>query len=301
MRFNYSKLIYGVFYSTLLLIAGCGGGGGGSSSPAGDTAVEVNFSVDDSANMVYQAGDLMWKGSFAYDSATRILTKDAAWTSPSIPLYDDGPLTAGGHEPVGAIASDHIWSVSVLVAPAASTLYFEYGLIDHSMADAWIWEGPNGILTVEPDATMAITATGKTFSLFGTTDMKLEIDTTSLHVSFSPWNPADTLKIKGSAWNWDSVTLVDDGTKGDATASDGIYTFELSQHVGAGKTYPNLGLLESGDIPEFVYELAGVEYKDSGDADSTGVTASVKASGAGSWTPVTITVNASHNTNITVP
>ena len=298
MRFNYSKLIYGMFCSTLL-IAGCGGG---SSSPSGVTAVEVNFSVDDSANMVYQAGDLMWKGSFAYDSATRILTLDPAWISPNIPLYDDGPYTAGGHEPEGATAGDHIWSISVLVAPATSTLNFEYGVIDHSMADAWIWEGSNGVFSVAPGDTMTITATGQTFPLFGTTDMRLEIDTNALSPDFSLWTSADTLEIKGSNWNWGLIALVDDGTMGDLQTGDGIYTFELSQYVGAGNAYPNLGLLNSGDIPEFIYHLASSEYKDSNaDADSNGVTASVMASGAGSWTTVPITVSLSQSSSITVP
>ena len=297
MRFNYSKLIYGMFCSTLL-IAGCGGG---SSSPSGVTAVEVNFSVDDSANMVYQAGDLMWKGSFAYDSATRILTQDLAWTSPSIPLYDDGPLSSGGHEPEGALANDHIWGVTVLVVPAASTLTFEYGLIDSSMADAWMWEGSNGVFSVEPVDTMPITVTGHTFPPFGTTDMRLEIDTSVLSPDFLPWVPANTVKIMGSNWNWDLITLVDDATKGDTNALDGIYTFELSQYVGVGKTYPHLGLLNSGDIPEFLYELAGMQYKDfTSTAVSTGVTAWVKGSGAGIWTLVSIT-NTSQSSSITVP
>ncbi|MCW8830199.1 MAG: hypothetical protein OQK32_01640 [Gammaproteobacteria bacterium] len=297
MRFNYSKLIYGVFCSTLL-IAGCGGD---SSSPSGVTAVEVNFSVDDSANMVYQAGDLMWKGSFAYDSATRILTPDLTWSSPNIPLYDDGPYTAGGHEPVGATANDHIWGISVLVVPATSTLTFEYGLVDSSMGNVWIWEGSNGTFSVEPTDTMTITATGQTFPLFGTTDMRLEIDTSALSANFTPWDPANTVKIMGSNWNWDLVTLVDDGTVGDTQAGDGIYTFELSQYVGAGNAYPHLGLLNSGDIPEFLYMLAGIEYKDFTTlADSTGVTASVKAAGAGSWTTALI-ANSVQSSSIIVP
>jgi hypothetical protein len=258
--------------------------------------------VDDTANMVYQAGDLQWEGSFVYDSATRMVTLDNTWGNPLVPLYDDGPWTAGGHEPAGAVAGDHKWGVTVFVAPDVSPLNFQYGFVDHSAADAWLWAGSNGTFSVAPGATTAITATGQTLPLFGTTDMKLVLDTTALGAG--SWNLA-TVKVKGSPWYWGLITLVDNGTNGDATPGDGIYTFVQSYYVGASNLYPHSGLLNSGDNPEFVFVLNGAEYKDPlGDAYSTGVTAFVKASGAISWTPVGVTVNpnpTSHNTYITVP
>jgi hypothetical protein len=74
--------------------------------------VAVNFTVDDTANKVYQAGYLQWKGSFVYNPTTRIITFDDTWADPLIPLYDDGPWKSGGHEPVGAVAGDHKWGVT---------------------------------------------------------------------------------------------------------------------------------------------------------------------------------------------
>jgi hypothetical protein len=54
--------------------------------------VAINFSVDDTANQTYAKDDgLAWTGSFSYESRTRILTRDSAWTGPFVPLWDDGP------------------------------------------------------------------------------------------------------------------------------------------------------------------------------------------------------------------
>ena len=67
--------------------------------------------------------------------------------------------------------------------------------------------------------------------------------------------------MKGSAWGWGEVTLRDDGTKGDATAGDGKYTFTSLRDVDL-TTPPYPGLLKSGDKPEFIFVFGGVEYKD---------------------------------------
>lgn len=303
MRVNFTEMTYRALFIIVLVLPACGGGDSASPAAKAANTVAVNFSVDDRANGVYQAGDLLWKGSFAYDAATRMITLDSSWTNPYVPLYDDGPSTAGGHEPAGAVAGDHIWGVTVFVASAASALTFEYGLVDHSAGDAWLWIGPNGTFNVASGAAAAITAAGQTLPLFGTTDMMLVLDTNALGSGPGgvPWTTA-SVKVKGSPWHWGLITLADNGANGDAAASDGIYTFVLSNYVGAGKTYPHSGLLNSADVPAFVFELDAWEYKDSfGDAESTGVTAFTLASG-GSWTSAPVTVDTtSHNTTITIP
>ena len=93
-------------------LAACGSSSSSSSPPpppAGFTkpagTVAVNFSVDDTANKVFTAGTLEWKGSFVYDTTTRKITYDATWGGGFPPLYDDGPWSAGGHEPAGATSS----------------------------------------------------------------------------------------------------------------------------------------------------------------------------------------------------
>ncbi|MEZ4485254.1 MAG: PKD domain-containing protein [Syntrophotaleaceae bacterium] len=125
--------------------------------------VAVNFTIDDTANQTYGADDgLAWKGSFGFDSATRILSLDNSWGGPFVMLYDDGPWSSGGHEPAGATAGDSLWGVTVWVSNAANQT-FEYGAISGSTDGsdgAWIWVGPNGTFTVSTGATTPIDATG---------------------------------------------------------------------------------------------------------------------------------------------
>lgn len=110
-----------------LTLAACGSSSSdpvdlGFPQPAGTVA--INFSVDDSVNGVFAAGELQWKGSMIYDAATRKITEDATWGGPFAPLYDDGPwnvtnATTGlpGHEPATAVAGDKKWGVTVFMAP----------------------------------------------------------------------------------------------------------------------------------------------------------------------------------------
>ena len=98
------KLIGLGIASTAALLA-CGG-----SNPKPPTFVQpagtvvVGFSVDDTANKVFKDKDMQWKGAMIYDAATNKITADATWGGPWASLYDDGPWTAGGHEPAGATA-----------------------------------------------------------------------------------------------------------------------------------------------------------------------------------------------------
>ena len=233
--------------------------------PAGTVA--VSFAVDDTANAVYLAGELRWKGAFLVDPATRILTADATWSG-TLPgdvvgsgwptLYDDGPWTAAGHEPIGAVAGDHVWGTTVFVAPpAAGADTYEYGLVDATVdvewGGGWIWTGPNGSFTVPAGATGAITAQGMAFARFGTTDLVLTLDTRRLD-QFPDWTwDLSTLTVKGSAWGWAEVPLVRIG--------HGTYVFVLSTVVGKGHRFPHYGLLNAGDVPEFVFVICGEEYK----------------------------------------
>lgn len=308
--------------------------------PAGTVA--VTFAVNDVANKTFTAGNLQWKGGMIYDSTTRKITKDANWGGPWAPLYDDGPYTAAvaNHEGPTQTAGDHIWSVTVFVTPPATgTDTWEYGLNDGSLTacatpnatcrlqkvDGWIWKGPNGTFTVAAGETAAKTATGITFPAFGSNDVRFTIDTAALAGTCSvttsqacgagvpcpgteTCDPGtwDTSKIwvKGSAWAWSEFLLFDDGTLGDAAASDSKYTFQLGQYVPpATSTYlPHSGLTTSGDKPEFIFVFNGKEYKDpGGTALAIGVTADYKPA-AGAWTSAPITVNpANKNTWISIP
>lgn len=268
--------------------------------------IKVNFTIDDSANRVYdEAAGLAWKGSFAFDSTTRILTK-TGWTGPFAKVWDDGPVSAGGHEPEGSTAADNLWGVEVLVAKPAAAEMFEYGAISGSTAGSdgnWIWSGPNGTFTIPADSNASITAAPLVLPPFGTVDFKLEINTSTLSPEFRDFDPVNGITVKGSAWAWVERECVDDATKGDTAAADGIYTFRLSDYVGPGSPLPYSGLLRTADEPEFVFVLGGVEYKAAGSALAGGVTAYVRAQGANDWTPVTIGNKAAsmNNTYIVVP
>lgn len=287
-----------------LSLAACGGSSSsynGFAQPAGTVA--VNFTVDDTANRVFAANELAWKGSMIYDPATRKITEDATWGGPWAPLYDDGPwdqvnATTGqpGHEPKGSTAGDHKWGVTVFVAPPAtgSTTY-SYGLVDHAFNDGWIWKGGNGSFVVNAGATAEITATGMTLDPFGTVDMRLTCDTTALDTQGGAvtWD-LSTVQVKGGPWAWNLINMADLG--------GGSYQFVLSDWVGAGKTYYHTGLLHSGDVPQFVFVFSGVEYRDgAGLPTATGCTAETK-SGAGAWTARTIgPAGTDNNNSITVP
>jgi hypothetical protein len=262
------------------------------------TGVRVNFSVDDRANKVFTDGQMTWKGSMKYDAGTRELTYDSMWAGPWPTLYDDGPWDQGGHEPLGAVVGDHIWGITVFVnPPATGTLSYQYGVIDNlyeaQFLNGWIWVGPNGVFTVAAGSTMEMDATGLTLPKFGTTDMRLVLDTNTLEAG-TVWD-SSKITVKSSALNWSEVAVVKDVA--------GIATFVLSDNVGVGTVRSHNGLLSTGAQPEFVWVLNGVEYRLAGGfASFTGVTAATRASGSMNWTNLTITRTATYgNTCITVP
>jgi hypothetical protein len=266
--------------------------------PAGTVA--VNFTVDDSANKVFTAGQLKWKGSMIYDPATNLVTYDGTWSGGTTGqewavLYDDGSWKAGGHEPEGSKAGDNKWGVTVFATPPATgSQTYEYGLIDvvyeTDFGNGWIWTGANGQFLVNAGATAEINAPGITLPQFGTIDMKLVIDSNNL--AAGTWNTSK-VTVKGSATAWSEVTLTNDGS--------GKFPFLLSNVVGAGKTFIHSGLLKTGDKPEFIFVFNGVEYKTSGTANTTGVTAFTGPSG-NPTTAATVLINATNNnTYILIP
>ena len=114
-----------------------------------------------------------------------------------------------------------------------------------------------------------------------------------------PFQGADytgQVSVKGSNWGWYTLSCSDDGSHGDLTAGDGIYTFMLSENIGAHD-----GLLYSGNQPEFVFALSGVEYKDSGSARPIAISAYVDNGSGWSSVPVEIQSSGDHNTYVNVP
>jgi hypothetical protein len=199
-----------------------------------DTApsgVTLTFTIDDTANQTYGAADgLAWKGSFVDTEATNSLAYDSGWAGPFPRLYDDGPRSAGGHEPEGATAGDHVFGVAVHVPTPTEALTFQYGAVrayTGSGQGTWIWTGANGTVSLAVGQTGTVAATGLTIPAFGTIDLKITLDMNALDPNFTP-GAGSGVTLKSSAWTWEEIALTDDGTKGDVTASDGVYTFVLS-------------------------------------------------------------------------
>jgi len=279
--------------------------------PAGTVAVD--FRVDDRANRVYRAGDLVWKGSFLFDPPTRVLTLDPTWSG-AVPgaaplsgwptLFDDGPWTRGGHEPEGSRARDHVWGVTAFVpVPAFDPAGFQYGLTDATYEAAhgngWSWrKGPNGAFTVAPGQTGAIEAEGMAFRRFGRADLRLELDTGQLEQPWVGWNTA-SVGVKSSAWGWGVVPMAAEG--------GGRYAVELGQLLASGD-FDHSGRLAPGDQPEFVFVLTGVDYTGwipwewTFRALTGGVTASFRCEEEGPFVTLPLEIDpAKANTQVTVP
>lgn len=309
-------------------IAGaCSSSSDSSSTPTPAPKVAVNFTVIDSTG-TFGPNELQWKGSMKIDAATRTITKDTTWGGPYPVLYDDGPwdvTSIAGHEPSGSTAGDHHWGVTVYVTPPETgTDTYEYGLVDAAYQNStsmgggqiaggngWIWKGGNGTFAVPAGRTAPINATGMTIPAWGTIDLELTVNATDMATALTTTAGAPTLTkigVKGGAWGWNTIWLADDGAKGDATASDHIYTMHLSEYAGTGKPFFHTGLLHAGDKPEFVfvYNYAGhtdQEYKDAnGVARFEGVAAKIKPSTT--WDPATVVTTAcanDKNTCVVVP
>ncbi len=255
--------------------------------PNGMAAME--FVVDDSANKSYGPGELLWNGSFVYNKDDNTVTFSAAWQptdGPFPPLYDDGPIDQGGHEPVGSKAGDHIWGIVVFVKPDdTQDLEFEYGLINTS--NHWLWEGPNGLVTVKKGSTDVMKAKGQTLQPHGNIDIKVTLDLSKLQEDFAIddiKNPP-LLFIKGTMTNWAHVQVQDRGQRGDDKEGDGIVTFVQSKNLDYSKHF---GLLQHEREVQFVYQfnsMTGREYKDVDDnALPNGVQAWADCNGDGEFT-----------------
>ena len=296
--------------ATPWLVASCGGDA--SSGPAADVAdvgtdvgpidgtgppatcpadhVTLTFTVDDSANQTYTAGELTWTGSFAWDEAQNILVYATSWLPEEGPyplLHDDGPRSDGGHEPEGGVAGDHVFGVAVCYL-ADQHRTFAYGVLNGDMR--WIWSGPNGVLEVPAAATGTMEAPGLVIGAHGDRDFRIFLDLTSLHGDYAGVT-ADShrIYIKGTMNSWTPVQLLDDGNLGDAISGDGVLSYEHGLFLG-----PHDGLLSSGQEAQFVFVFAvgetdpddGLEYKVEGDAALEGISATGEC-GSG-WEPMDV-------------
>lgn len=295
----------------LALATGCGSTGNSNPDPLPDNTpdagneqagfeqpantVAVNFTIDASGRPgFYSDGDLEWKGAFEYDSATRIQIADGNWDGPFAPLYDDGPWTTGGHEPKGAVAGDDKFGITVFMAVPTEDQTYEYGA--QTKAGGWIWPaGDNGSFTLVANSTAEVTADGLTLTPEGTYDLRLTVDTKNLG-SGATYTAGSPVTVKGTFSEWGEEAAFDDGTHGDATANDGVFTYTLSENATRRLK------LTSGTIQEWVWVIGGVEYKKtSGGAEDTGVVAYTKGPSDSGFVTAAITFATNGNTMIVIP
>ncbi|MBP7125291.1 IPT/TIG domain-containing protein [Myxococcota bacterium] len=262
-----------------------------STRPPGHAA--VRFLVDDTANRTYLDGQMKWTGSFRWSAQDRTIVPASSWLpsdGPFPPLYDDGPISQGGHEPEGAVKGDHRFEVEVFVKADEEDLTFEYGVLDE--LDHWIWVGPNGTFTVPRGSEAVITAAPLVFQAFGDADLKVTLDTARLAAQFGGISPDGyDIFLKSSANSWTPKQLVDDGNpeRGDDVAGDGVFTFVHSRNLG-----PHDGLLYDGQHAQFVFVFAlqgldpesGQEYKDGTVVLADGVHAFIGRNGTFEEVPI---------------
>ncbi|MEC8023158.1 MAG: IPT/TIG domain-containing protein [Myxococcota bacterium] len=281
-------------------------GADGNDSPGAATWVQPSgvarlvLLADDTANRTYQNGQIRWTGSFEWDRDTNLLQFATSWLPEEREwpgLYDDGPISEGGHEAEGQIANDGVFSTELWFNAVEETT-FEYGALNEE--SNWIWTGPNGTLTVPAGTTDVLDAGRLTFPAFGTLDMRLTIDTSALSPEFATITPeSDNVFVKGTMNSWSPVQLLDDGSAGDEVAGDGIFTYLHSTKLG-----PHDGLLATGQQVQFVFVFAlkeqfvedGIEYKFPVDAVLDGVRA---YTGAGTtWLEETVVLSPASDGNV---
>ncbi|MBT9560707.1 MAG: IPT/TIG domain-containing protein [Myxococcales bacterium] len=251
--------------------------------------VAIAFYADDSRNRSYLDGQIQFTGSFAWDKAKNEITYASSWLPNEREwpkLYDDGPISEGGHEAGGQTKGDGIFSTEVLFAPTEETV-LEFGALNEF--GNWIWIGPNGQLTVKPGDGGRVVAGGVTFPKFGDRDLRVAIDLAALDSNFASITAeTHSVYIKGTMNSWTAVQILDNGKQGDETEGDGIFTYLHSSKLG-----PHDGLVFPGQHVQFVFVFAfkesepadGQEYKFPVDALTAGVTAATWDPTSETWVP----------------
>ncbi len=111
-------------------------------------------------------------------------------------------------------AGDNIWSLTIMAQPGM----YEWGAEDATTA-AWLLTGPNPSFTV--DAAGGVTGTTEYVIPVGVpTDVLLTVTDLNMDI--------DSISFKGSYGGWSSQNAYDDGTNGDVTAGDGVWSLLVS-------------------------------------------------------------------------
>ncbi len=260
----------------------------------------ITFYVDDRANKTFQDGEMKWTGSFTWDDKTNTILYADSWLPTDGPyplLYDDGPISEGGHEMEGATAGDSIFSAEVWLVPVEDKT-FNYGVLNE--LDFWMWEGANGEFTTKKGNTDLIEAKPLVLAPFGNIDFKVTVDVNNLNPAFDYVTEFSAVNVylKGSVNMWTPLQILDagpDANKGDDVAEDGIYTYVQGLNLGK-----HTGRLAEGQKAQFNIMFSegeqtwadATEYKILSEGQqkgaSEGIKAYIKCTEAEGWKQVAI-------------
>ena len=171
-----------------------------------------------SVAFVYAQADVVVSIDLNNNAAvTDVMFKGNASGWANIQGYDDG--TNGD-----ATAADGIWSAT-FVAVACDGAVSEWGAVDQT--DAWLMGALSSNLNFTVDAACAVTGDFSYVYPAPQTTTMVTLTVTDLNQNIAG------VALKGAYGGWASVPAYDDGTNGDVTAADGIWTLVVEAEMGA--------------------------------------------------------------------
>lgn len=209
--------------------------------PAGASIIWVF--VDDSIDRAYADRELLWVGSFSYESQTNTIAFDNDWSGPGVALYDDG---ADGHEGPGTVAGDGLFG-TVVYAEHNQPLTVEYGFRSPA---GWMGPSPNGNVTLSPTSqtTLAPFAVPPRDGV----NVKWIIDSDNLaNKSVDPG--FQEVVVRSNLTHWSPLPC-------ELNSSSGNYECDLMAHIGTGKRFAHLGLAQPGQKIRFHVDVGGEGY-----------------------------------------
>ena len=188
-----------------------GGNPSYSVSDAGDVTGTTSYTID--AYTASVAGSIVFTVDDRSQENVAVEYKGAATNWETVPMYDDG--TNGD-----ATAGDNVWSVTIENIPAGT---HEWGAIENDGSEYGIWliNGPNPAFTLDEDL----------LTYHGHTNYIIPVPAGEMDVTFTitdhTWMIEDVM-VKGSMSGWGVFQAYDDGTNGDVTAGDHVWTAQYT-------------------------------------------------------------------------
>ena len=188
-----------------------------SVSDAGDVTGTTSYTID--AFTASAARTIVFTVNDLTESYLDIEYKGTATSWALAQMYDDG--TTGGD----VTADDHIWTITLDTVSADT---HEWGAIENDGSEwgVWLIAGPNPSFTLDEDL---VTYHGHTNYIIPAPSGDSVVVTFT--INDGSWM-LDDVMIKGTMSGWGVFQAYDDGTNGDATAADHIWTGQNLSAIG---------------------------------------------------------------------